>query len=227
MTTTTGRRRRMTQRGGHGSAVSRRARAAAGAGGAGRRPGRGAGGGGAAGRRRRPSRRAGHRLVHAQQLNTPERPEGLTRVALLEEFTKTNTQKVSVDVGGEGGGGQRQAEGAGRRDAGPVLGALLLSGRVLRRRDHGGRGRRAEGGPGVGEAARGHLPGDPGVRAVDGQADQLPGYTNNQAMIYNTGLLQQAGVPAPGRGGRGTTSGPRRSGSSAQGMLPLSMGWGT
>jgi ABC-type glycerol-3-phosphate transport system substrate-binding protein len=30
--------------------------------------------------------------------NTAARPEGATRVALLDEFTKTNTQKISVDV---------------------------------------------------------------------------------------------------------------------------------
>ena len=30
--------------------------------------------------------------------NTAARPEGTTRVALLDEFSKTNTQKISVDV---------------------------------------------------------------------------------------------------------------------------------
>ena len=33
-----------------------------------------------------------------------------------------------------------------------------------------------------------------------GKLVSLPGYTNNVAMIYNTALLQQAGVAAPRQG---------------------------
>ena len=32
--------------------------------------------------------------------NTAQRPEGATRVSLLQEFTKTNAQQINVDVEG-------------------------------------------------------------------------------------------------------------------------------
>ena len=54
-----------------------------------------------------------------------------------------------------------------------------------------------------------------------GQLVSLPGYTNNVAMIYNTALLQQAGVAASGRAGPGTISAPPcRSSPGARGSPP-------
>ncbi|HET7768203.1 MAG TPA: extracellular solute-binding protein, partial [Chloroflexota bacterium] len=58
-----------------------------------------------------------------------------------------------------------------------------------------------------------------------GKLVSFPAYANNQAMIYNTGLLQQAGVVAPRQGW--TWDDFRTSAQRVvhEGILPLSMGW--
>lgn len=135
--------------------------------------------------------------------NTAARPEGLTRVSLLDEFSKTNTQKITVN----------NAD-AQIRVANDKLKALASAGTppdlyyiayyfpaefytvgmiidvdAELKGDKEWAKQRADIFPSFLDSS-----------SWAGKLIAIPGYTNNQAVIYNTGLLQQGGVAAPKQG---------------------------
>ena len=135
--------------------------------------------------------------------NTAARPEGATRVALLDEFSKTNTQKISVDVS--------EAQVRVPKDKLKSLAAagtppdlyyiayydpaeFYVSGMIVDvdselKGDKEWARQRADIFPSFLDSS-----------SWAGKLIGIPGYTNNQAVIYNTGLLQQAGVAPPRQG---------------------------
>jgi multiple sugar transport system substrate-binding protein len=135
--------------------------------------------------------------------NTPQRPEGATRVALLEEFSASNPLRITVNTA--------EAQASSNNDKIKTLAAagtppdlyytayyfpaeFYLAGMTI--------------------DVDAELKGDRewGRQRADifapmlesslwaGKLIGVPGYTNNQAVIYNTGLLQQAGVASPKQG---------------------------
>ena len=60
-----------------------------------------------------------------------------------------------------------------------------------------------------------------------GKLIAIPGYTNNQAVIYNTGLLSQAGVAAPKQGWTWDDFKATASKFIKPGVIPFSMAWGS
>ncbi|HEX2327068.1 MAG TPA: extracellular solute-binding protein, partial [Chloroflexota bacterium] len=162
--------------------------------------------------------------------NTPERPEGYARVALLDEFTKTNAQKISVDV--------TEAQAAVANDKLKALAAagtppalyyaayyfpaeFYVAGMIVDvdaelKGDREWARQRADVFPAFLESS-----------SWMGKLISVPGYTNNQAMIYNTGLLQQAGVPFPRQGWTWDDFKATAQRFVRPGLLPLSMDWGT
>jgi multiple sugar transport system substrate-binding protein len=135
--------------------------------------------------------------------NTAARPEGATRVTLLDEFTKTNEQKISVNVA--------EAQAAVTNDKLKSLAAagtppdlyyiayyfpaeFFIAGMIVDidaelKGDKEWGKQRADIYPNFLESS-----------SWAGKLIGVPGYTNNQAVIYNLGLLQQAGVPNPKQG---------------------------
>lgn len=132
--------------------------------------------------------------------NSAARPEGATRVALLDEFTKSNTQKISVGVG--------EAQVRVPKDKLKSLAAagtppdlfytayydpaeFFVSGMIVDvdaelKGDKEWARQRADIFPSFLDSS-----------SWAGKLIGIPGYTNNQAVIYNVGLLQQGGVPNP------------------------------
>jgi multiple sugar transport system substrate-binding protein len=162
--------------------------------------------------------------------NTPERPEGFTRIVLLDEFTRTNTQKITVNVA--------EAQAAVANDklkslaAAGTPPALYYSGYTNPAEYYVA---------GMTVDVDAELKGDRewGKQRADvfpamldsstwmGKLISVPCYTNNQAFIYNTGLLQQAGVPVPRQGWTWDDFRATALKFVRPGLLPLSMDWGT
>jgi multiple sugar transport system substrate-binding protein len=135
--------------------------------------------------------------------NTAARPEGATRVALLDEYSKTNTQKITVDVA--------EAQASVPNDKLKSLAAAgtppdlyyiayyfpaeyFVAGMIVDvdtelKGDKEWARQRADIFPSFLDSS-----------SWAGKLIGIPGYTNNQAVIYNLGLLQQAGVPDPRQG---------------------------
>src|SRR6185436_16118913 len=135
--------------------------------------------------------------------NTAARPEGFTRVQLLDEFSKTNTQKINVN--------RADAEASVPNDKLKALASagtppdlyyiayyfpaeFYVAGMVIDvdtelKGDKEWAKQRADIFPSFMDSS-----------SWAGKLIAIPGYTNNQAVIYNTGLLQQAGVAPPKQG---------------------------
>jgi multiple sugar transport system substrate-binding protein len=127
-------------------------------------------------------------------------PEGAARLKMLEEFNATNTQGITVDVSGAGaatavdkfkslaaGGTPPDVIFTAYTDAADMFASGMLvdlDAELKAEKDWGKQ--RADIFPAMLESSMwlGKLP-------------SLPIYTNDVAMIYNTGLLQQAGVQPP------------------------------
>jgi multiple sugar transport system substrate-binding protein len=161
--------------------------------------------------------------------NTPQRPEGSTRVALVEEFNQTNTLRITVD--------NSDAQANSSIDKIKTLAAsgtpphlyytayyypaeFYLAGMTIDfdtelKGDKEWGKQRADIFPPMLESS-----------LWAGKLIGLPGYTNNQAVIYNTGLLQQAGVAAPKQGWTWDDLKATAQKFVRPDMVPLSIGWG-
>jgi multiple sugar transport system substrate-binding protein len=162
--------------------------------------------------------------------NTPARPEGLTRVSLLDEFSKTNTQKITVN--------NSEAQ---IRVANDKLKALASAGTppdlyyiayyfpaefyvanmiidvdTELKGDKEWAKQRADIFPSFLDSS-----------SWAGKLVSIPGYTNNQAVIYNTGLLQQAGVAAPKQGWTWDDFKVTAQKFVKPGIIPFSVEWGS
>jgi multiple sugar transport system substrate-binding protein len=156
-------------------------------------------------------------------------PEGAARLALLDEFNKTNELKISVNVE-EGRAAtaldkyKSLAAGGSPPDFGYVAyyhaadmfaaGMLVDVDAQLKAEKDWAR-QRADIYPAMLESS-----------SWTGKLASIPEYTNNVAMIYNTGLLQQAGVAPPKQS---WTWDDFRAAvqkyAGRPGMVPLSMNW--
>ncbi len=136
--------------------------------------------------------------------NLPEtHPEGAARLYLLDEFNKTNEQKTTVNVNeGKAATTLEKYKALAAGGTPPDLAYLAFyhaadlfaAGSVVDvdaelKSDKDWAKQRADLYPAMLESS-----------TWTGKLVSIPMYTNNVAMIYNTGLLQQAGVTAPKQG---------------------------
>ena len=162
--------------------------------------------------------------------NTAARPEGFTRVQLLDEFTKTNTQKITVN--------RADAEASVPNDKLKALASagtppdlyyiayyfpaeFYVAGMVIDvdtelKGDKEWAKQRADIFPSFMDSS-----------SWAGKLIAIPGYTNNQAVIYNTGLLQQAGVAPPKQGWTWDEFKTTAQKFVKPGIIPFSMAWGS
>ncbi|MBI3969669.1 MAG: extracellular solute-binding protein, partial [Chloroflexi bacterium] len=183
---------------------------------------------GAVGQEAAPKKTAGPVTV-TYMSNLPEtHPEGEARLSLLDEFGKTNGLQITVNVA--------EAKGSTNNDKLKTLAAagtppdlyytayyfvaeFLLTGMTIdvdselkAEKDWGKQ--RADIFPPMLESSM-----------WDGKLAGMPGYTNNQGIIYNTGLLQQAGVAPPKQGWTWDDFKATAQKFVRPGLLPLSMAW--
>ncbi len=130
-------------------------------------------------------------------------PTGATRLQLLEEFNRTNTQKITVDVTeGRGQTSETKAKTLAAAGTPPQLfytpyysvteflvGGMTVDVDTELKGDREWGRLRADIFPSMLESSM-----------WGGKLAGIPVDTNNQAIIYNTGLLQQAGVAPPKQG---------------------------
>ncbi|HEX2035669.1 MAG TPA: extracellular solute-binding protein [Chloroflexota bacterium] len=162
--------------------------------------------------------------------NTPQRPEGATRVALVEEFSKTNSLQITVDTSeAQGSSDNNKIKTLAAAGTPPDLyytayyfpAEFYLAGMTvdfdaeLKGDKDWGR-QRADIFPPMLESS-----------LWAGKLIGLPGYTNNQAIIYNIGLLQQAGIALPRQGWTWDDLKTTAQKFVRPDMVPLSVGWGT
>lgn len=161
---------------------------------------------------------------------SPTHPESEARMAMIDEFNQTNTQKITVDLT-EARAGNTNIEKLKTLSAGgsaPDLywatyldgPGLYTSGVIIEveqelKKEKEWAKQRADMFPTMLETA-----------IWAGKLLSIPGYTNNQGMIYNTGLLQQAGVAPPKQGWTWDDFKSTAQKFVRDGVLPLSMGWG-
>ena len=161
-------------------------------------------------------------------------PAGAARLELLREFNKTNTQQITVDLAeAEASTNEAKAKTLAAAGAPPNLfyAAYYFSAEFLS--------------TGMTIDLETELKGDrewakqkadiyPNMLETSmwaGKLAGMPGYTNNTALVYNPDLLQQSGVAAPKQGwtwDEFTTVAQRfvrRTTSSGDTLIPLSMGW--
>ena len=160
--------------------------------------------------------------------NTAARPEGLTRVALLDEFTKTNTQKITVNVD--------EAQASVSNDKLKALAAagtpphlyyiayyypaeFYLAGMIIDVDTE------LKGDKEWAKARADIFPAFMDSSLWAGKLISIPGYTNNSAMIYNLGLMQQAGVPFPKPGWTWDDFKATAQKFIRPGIIPLSISW--
>jgi multiple sugar transport system substrate-binding protein len=171
------------------------------------------------------------RPVTVSYLNNlaPTNVETQSRLAVLEEFNATNTQKITVDLTEAKAAAANfeklktlAAAGSGpdlywaRYFDGPdfYLSGITLDVDAELKKDREWAKQRADVFPAMLESA-----------LWAGKLVSFPAYANNQAMIYNTGLLQQAGVAAPRQGWTWDDFRTSAQRVTREGILPLSMGW--
>lgn len=162
--------------------------------------------------------------------NTPERPEGSTRATLLDEFTKTNAQKIVVNM--------EDAQASTTNDKLKSLAAagtppalyyaayyfpaeFYLAGMIIDvdtelKGDKEWAKQRADIFPAFLDSS-----------LWAGKLISIPGYTNNQSFIYNLGLIQQAGLANPKQGWTWDDFKTMAVKFVRPGIIPLSMDWGT
>jgi multiple sugar transport system substrate-binding protein len=162
--------------------------------------------------------------------DSPTRPEGATRIALLDEFNQTNAQKITVNLeGGRASMGNDKLKSLAAAGTPPHLyyiayyfaAEYYLAGMTVDvdtelKSDKEWARQRAGIFPPMLESS-----------AWTGKLVSIPGYTNNQAVIYNTGLLQQAGVAPPRQGWTWDDFKVTAQKFVRPEMIPLSMGWGS
>ena len=162
--------------------------------------------------------------------NTAARPEGFTRVQLLKEFSSTNSQKITVNT--------TDAEATVPNDKLKSLAAagtppdlyyiayyfpaeFYVAGMVIDvdtelKGDKEWAKQRSDIFPSFLESS-----------SWAGKLIAIPGYTNNQAVIYNTGLLQQAGVAPPKQGWTWDDLKTTALKFVKPGVIPFSIEWGS
>ncbi|HEX2514699.1 MAG TPA: extracellular solute-binding protein [Chloroflexota bacterium] len=156
-------------------------------------------------------------------------PEGAARLYLLDEFNKTNEQKITVNVEegrgataldkykslAAGGTPPDVAYAAYYHTADMFAAGMLVDVDSELKAEKDWARQRADMYPAMLESS-----------TWTGKLVSLPGYTNNVAMIYNTGLLQQAGVAAPKQGWTWDDfRAALQKFSGRQGLTALSMNW--
>ena len=161
--------------------------------------------------------------------NTPQRPEGATRVSLLQEFSKTNGQHIGVDVeGAQATADNDKIKSLAAAGTPPDLyytayyfpAEFYLAGMTIDveselKGDKDWSKQRADIVPAMLDSS-----------SWAGKLISIPGYTNNQAMIYNSGLLQQTGVALPKQGWTWDDFRTAAAKFVKPGIVALSMGWG-
>src|SRR5436190_12962552 len=160
--------------------------------------------------------------------NTAQRPEGSTRVSLLQEFTKTNAQQITVDVeGAQATADNDKIKSLVAAGTPPdlyytayyypaefyVAGMTIDVETELKADKEWGK-QRADIVPAMLDSS-----------SWAGKLISIPGYTNNQAMIYNLELLQQAGVAVPKQGWTWDDFKTVVPKFVKPGIIPLSMAW--
>ena len=130
-------------------------------------------------------------------------PAGNARSQLLDEFNKTNTQKITVDVrDGQAVGDERQGQGTGGLGNPPGI----FYAAYYNATEFFTAGMTIDLEPDLkGEKDWPKQRGDMFPNMLEsnmwaGKLVAMPGYTNNVATMYNPGLLTQAGVAAPKQG---------------------------
>jgi multiple sugar transport system substrate-binding protein len=135
--------------------------------------------------------------------NTAQRPEGSTRVNLLDEFTKTNAQQITVDVqGAQATADNDKIKSLVAAGTPPDLyytayyypAEFYIAGMTIDMDSE------LKGDKEWGKQRADIVPAMLDSSSWAGKLISIPGYTNNQAMIYNIGLLQQFGVATPKQG---------------------------
>jgi multiple sugar transport system substrate-binding protein len=130
-------------------------------------------------------------------------PTGATRLQLLEEFNRSNTQKITVDLAeGKATTNEAKAKTLAAGGTPPLLfytpyysvteflvGGMTVDVDAELKGDKDWGRQRGDLFPSMLESSM-----------WGGKVAGIPVDTNNQAMIYNTGLLQQAGVALPKQG---------------------------
>jgi ABC-type glycerol-3-phosphate transport system substrate-binding protein len=162
--------------------------------------------------------------------NTADRPEGNTRVALLEEFSQTNSQKITVNVNdAQANTSNDKLKALAAAGTPPHLyyiayyfpAEFYLAGMIIDvdeelKADKEWAKQRADIYPAFLESSQ-----------WAGKLIGIPGYTNNQAFIYNLGLIQQAGLANPKQGWTWDDFKEMAQKFIRPGIIPLSMDWGT
>ena len=159
----------------------------------------------------------------------PTNSETMARLAMLEEFNQTNTQKITVDLAEAKAAAANfekfktlAAAGTGPDlywaryfdGADFYLAGITLDADQELKKDRDWTKQRADIFPPMLESA-----------LWAGKLLSIPTYANNQAIIYNTALLQQAGVAAPRQGWTWDDFRTTALRFVREGILPLSMGW--
>lgn len=176
-----------------------------------------------------PAAQKGGPVTVTYMSNLPEtHPEGTARLFLLDEFNKTNTLQITVDVAdGKAVTSTDKVKTLGAAGTPPDLyytshrfvAELYLAGLTIDvdselKGEKDWTRQRADIFPPM-------LPSSMWA----GKLVSIPGYTNNQALIYNTGLLQQAGVAPPKQGWTWDDFKAAAQRFVRPGIIPLSMGW--
>jgi len=162
--------------------------------------------------------------------NLPDtHPEGAARLFVLDEFNKTNDSKITVNLDDgkaitdlpkfkslAAGGTPPDLYFAGYFDPGDLytIGSIIeVDGELKKEKDWAKQ--RADIFPAILETS-----------LWAGKLVSVPAYTNNQGMIYNTALLQQASVAPPKQGWTWDDFRTTALKFVRPGVIPLSMGWG-
>jgi multiple sugar transport system substrate-binding protein len=156
-------------------------------------------------------------------------PEGAARLFLLDEFSKSNDLKITVNVDeGRASSNETKIKALAAAGTPPDLyytayyfvAEFFLAGTTVDldaelkgEKDWGKQ--RADVFPSMLESSM-----------WTGKLAGMPGYTNNQGIIYNTGLLQQAGVAPPKQGWTWDDFKTAALKFVRPDLLPLSLGWG-
>jgi multiple sugar transport system substrate-binding protein len=162
--------------------------------------------------------------------NTAARPEGLTRVSLLEEFSKTNTQKITVNnTDAQVRVPNDKLKALASAGTPPDLyyiayyfpaefyvAGMIIDVETELKGDKEWAKQRADIFPSFMDSS-----------SWAGKLIGIPGYTNNQAVIYNTGLLQQAGVAPPKQGWTWDDFKTTAQKFVKPGIIPFSAEWGS
>jgi multiple sugar transport system substrate-binding protein len=162
--------------------------------------------------------------------NTADRPEGSTRVSLLDEFSKTNSQKIVVNLDdAQANTSNDKLKSLAAAGTPPHLyyiayyfpAEFYLAGMIVDVEEE------LKGDKEWAKQKADIFPAFLESSSWAGKLISIPGYTNNQAFIYNLELLQQAGVPNPKQGWTWDDFKTTAQKFIRPGIIPLSMDWGT